>query len=115
MAIRKRPHQSRVIISIALVTEALTYLLSHIGNPCKRFYPYLQSQKNMLTFIVEKNQAAVFSISSSLYLFEISRQFEQIQPPLVKTTIVFKFSVNEIGTDAVGHPAPRATHPGWGV
>ena len=51
-----------------------------------KLFPNISLQKNILTIIVEKNQAAVFSISSIPYLFEISRHFMQIQPHQLKYT-----------------------------
>ena len=66
-----------------------------------KIYRKLKSQNNILTIIVEKkNQAAVFSTLSFLYLFKISRQFTQIQPPLVK---IYR---NFIGTDPVIYLLP---------
>ena len=69
-----------------------------------KIYPNLKSQITYLQSQFEKNKPPFFSISSVLYLFEISRQFKQIQPQLVKIiTIVSQFSFNVIGTDAVGY------------
>ena len=53
-------------------------------------YPNLKSHKNILTIIDEnKIKPPFLSISSILYYFEISRQFKEIQPPLVQ---IYKIS-----------------------